>query len=514
MSDVSANNKRIAKNTLVLYVRMLFLMGIGLYTSRVILYALGVEDFGVYNVVGGFVALFAVLSKSMSSAATRFLNFEMGRGHQEKLKNVFSTILIIHVALVVIIAFLLELIGVWFVNNKMVIPEDRLYAANWVFQLSLLTFCLNLIIVPYNAAIIAHEKMSAFAYISVFEGVGKLLIAYLVMVSPMDKLILYAILMFLIQFVVRTMYQIYCKRHFSECVFHFVIDKPLLKEIFGYATWNMIGTSSAILRNQGGNVLINVFCGPVVNAARAVANQVLHAVDGFVNNFVIALKPQITKSYASGEWDYMMSLIYQGSRLSYYMLLFLSLPILVNTDYLLHLWLKEVPDHSVPFVQLTLMFSMAESISHPLVTAQLATGKIRNYQLVVGGLQMMNLPVSYILLRLGGAPETILFVAIFFSLCCLAARLYMLRSMINLNATHFLYKVIINVVVVTFLSSLIPLYINSILTISFQTFLLVSLSCIVSSVISIMYVGCNQKERSLVYSKVLDVIRRKYGKLF
>lgn len=488
---------------------MLFLMAVGLYTSRVILHALGVEDIGVYNVVGGFVALFAVLSKSMSSAATRFLNYEMGKGNQDKLNKVFSTILIIHVLLVIIIAVLSEIVGIWFVNNKMVISPERLYAANWVFHFSVLTFCFNLITVPYNAAIIAHEKMSAFAYISIIEGVGKLIIAYLVMISPIDKLIFYAILMFLIQFVVRTIYQIYCKRHFTECSFRFVIDKCLLKEIFGYATWNMIGTSSAILRNQGGNVLINLFGGPVVNAARAVANQVLHAVDGFVQNFVVALKPQITKSYARGDWKYMMSLIYKGSRLSYYMLLLLSLPIFVNTDYLLHLWLREVPDHSVSFVQLTLVFTMIESISHPLITAQLATGKVRNYQLVVGGLQMMNLPVSYIILKAGGAPETILFVAIFFSFCCLMARLYMLRSLINLNAQHFLLKVICNVIAVSFFSSLIPVYVNSLLTTSFLTFIIVSFLCLICSAVSILYVGCNQKERTLVCSKLLYVLRRK-----
>lgn len=504
----SVNNKRIAKNTLLLYFRMLFLMLISLYTSRVILDALGVEDYGIYNVVGGFVALFAVLSKSMSSAATRFLTFEIGKGDKEKLSRVFSTMLLIHVVLVLVIAMLSEMIGIWFVNHKMVIPEHRLYAANWVFQLSVLSFCFNLITVPYNAMIIAHEKMSAFAYISIFEGIAKLMTAFLIMYSPIDRLVCYALLMFTIQFVVRAFYQAYCKRNFMECSFQLIIDKPLLREISGYVVWNTIGTSSAILRNQGGNVLLNLFGGPVVNAARAVANQVLHAVDGFVHNFVIALKPQITKSYASGDWQYMMTLIYKGSRFSYYMLLFLSLPILLNTEYLLHLWLKTIPDHSVLFVQLTLVFTMIESISHPLITAQLATGRIKNYQLVVGGLQMMNLPVSYIILRNGGAPESILFVAIFFSLCCLAARLFMLKNMIQLDYIDFIRKVLANILSVTLVAFSLPYLTKGFLEQSLISFFVISIFSLFSTAFAVFFIGCSQAERLAGRMKFYTLINK------
>lgn len=508
MSSTSANNKRIAKNTLVLYVRMLFLMFIGLYTSRVILKALGVEDFGIYNVVGGFVALFSIVSRSLSGAASRFLNFEMGKGNKERLNAVFSTTMSIQFLLALIIVVLVETVGLWFLNHKMVIAEERLYAANWVFQFSVLTFCFNLITIPYNAAIIAHERMTVFAYISIFEGIAKLLICYLIIVSPVDRLIFYAFLVFLIQFVVRSYYQWYCKKHFQECRYHFVIDRPLLKEIFGYSFWNTIGTTSAILRNQGGNILINLFGGPAVNASRAIANQVLHAVHGFVSNFFTALKPQITKSYASGDWDYMMTLICQGARLSYYMLLFLCLPILINTDYLLHLWLTTVPEHTVSFVRLTLIFSMIESISSTLITAQLATGKIRNYQLVVGGLQMMNFPVSYIILKLGGVPETILYVAIFFAFCCLLARLYMLRSMINLRAIDFLKKVVFNVSLVSVAALCIPYFAYKMMPESLLSFLIVTILCLISTVISILFVGCKDGERQFVYSKAKLIINK------
>ena len=504
----SANSKRIAKNTLVLYVRMLFLMVISLYTSRVILEALGVEDFGVYNVVGGFVALFAILSKSLSTAASRFLNFTMGRGDKEKLSNVFSTTFIIHAVLAILIAILAEFVGVWFVNEKMVISPERLEAANWVFQFSVLTFCLNLITVPYHAAIIAHERMSVFAYISIFEGVGKLLICYLVMISPIDRLVFYAILMFLVHVGITFMNIWYCRRHFEECILRSVYDKSLLKEIFGFASWNMIGSSSAILRNQGNNILINLFFGPVVNAARAVANQVLHAVHAFVDNFFMALKPQITQSYANGNWPYMMTLVFQGSRLAYYMLLILCMPILLNTDYLLHLWLKTVPDHSVLFVQLTLVFTMIESISSPLITAQLATGKIRNYQLVVGGLQIMNVPVSYIVLKLGGVPETILYVAIFISVLCLCARLYMLRIGIHLNIRLFVVKVLFNILIVSIISAIIPISLQLIMKENFMSFVLISSVCLISTAFSIFFIGCNKSERKFVTVKTVQLKQR------
>lgn len=508
-NDNAANTKRIVKNTLMLYIRMLLLLAISLYTSRVILDVLGTNDFGVYNAVGGFVLLFSVLSQSLSSAASRFLTYEMGAGHRVRLSRVFSTTLVIHIALALLITVLAELVGVWFVNAKMVIPADRLPAANWVFQFSILSFCVSLITVPHNAAIIAHEKMSAFAYISIFEGIGKLLICFLLSHSPIDRLILYAALMFAVQFISRSMYYIYARRHFEECRFRLVFDRKLLKEIFSFASWNIIGSTSAILRNQGGNVLINLFAGPAANAARALANQVLQAVNGFVESFMTALKPQIVKSYARSDRTYMMTLITQGSRLSYYMLLILCLPILLNTDYILHLWLKSVPAHTVIFVQLTLIFTMIESLSTPLITAKQATGDIRNYQLAVGGLQLLNVPVSYVFLKLGGAPETILWVAIFFAICCLFVRLYMLRSDIQLDVKAFMTKVVGNAIVVSVVATIIPWLIIWQTSASFTTFVATTSVCLLTSMLSVLYVGCSKQERQLVYNKLTQLIHKR-----
>lgn len=484
---------------------MLFMMAVSLYTSRVILHTLGVEDFGIYNVVGGVVSMFSVISGSLSAAISRFITYELGKGDKDKLIRIFSSSVTIQIGLGLIIFILAELVGVWFLNAKMNIPDGRMYAANWVFQLSILTFVINLISVPYNAAIIAHEKMSAFAYISILEVIAKLVIVYLLIISPIDKLIFYALLMATVALIIRFVYGYYCKRHFEECTYHFIFDKELLKKMFGFAGWNFIGAASSVLRDQGGNIVINLFCGPAVNAARGIAYQINTAINGFVSNFMMALNPQITKSYASGDKGYMMTLIFQGARLSFYILLLLSLPVIINVHYILTLWLKIVPEHTTQFVQLVLIFAMSESISNPLVTAMLATGKIRNYQIIVGGLQMINLPISYVLLRLGCIPETVLIVAICISQCCLAARLYMLRGMIGLSISQYLSNVYFNVLSVSVLSAIIPCAVFYYLNETFINFMLVCVISVICTCIVIYYIGCNNQERQFILSKVKAV---------
>lgn len=506
-SDYTVNNKRIAKNTLLLYVRMLFLMLVSLYTSRVILNALGVEDYGIYNVVGGVVTMFSMLSGSLSAAISRFITFELGTGDTEKLKKIFSSSVTIQAGIALIIVILAETVGLWFLNEKMVISSERLTAANWCYQFSIITFAINLISVPYNAAIIAHEKMSAFAYISILEAVGKLIVAWCIVINPIDRLIFFAAMVAVIACIIRAVYTWYCKRRFEECVYHFIYDHDLLKNMFGFAGWNFIGASSAVLRDQGGNIILNLFFGPSVNAARAIAVKVSAVVSGFVQNFMTALNPQITKSYASGNHDYMFKLMFQGARLSYYILLLLCLPIIINTHYILVLWLKLVPEHTVLFVQLILVFAMSESISLPLITAMLATGRIRNYQIIVGGLQLMNLPVAYLCLYLGAIPESVVIVAIIISQCCLAARLYMLNDMINLDIRKYLKEVYFNVLFITLLSSVIPFVISKMVGESFPNFLLVTVIALICTSIVEYFVGCNKDERHFVVSKLKQFTR-------
>ena len=503
----TSNTHRIAKNTVMLYMRTLLTMFVSLYTSRVVLRALGIMDYGVYNAVGSTVAMFSVLSGSLSSAISRFITFELGSGNIAKLKRVFSTAIIVQLILALVIVLVAETIGLWFLNHKMVIPPERLLAARWVYQFSIITFVVGLISVPYNAAIIAHEKMATFAYIGIFEALAKLGVAFAISTAQCDRLILYGLLLMGIAVTVRFIYGVYCKRRFEECTCRFVYDKGLLKEMTSFAGWNFIGASSAVLRDQGGNIILNIFGGAAVNAARGFAIQISTAIQSFVQNFMTALNPQITKSYANGNHEYMMSLIFRGARFSYYILLLLSLPVIINADYILRLWLVDVPDHTTAFVQLVLIFSLSESLANPLVTAMLATGKIRNYQLIVGGIQLLNLPVSYLLLRMGGAPEVVFVVAIVISVCCEMARLYMLRGMIGLSMRGFLCKVYFNVLLVTVIATCIPLWVTRVLPENAISLMLSCALCICSTGLTALFIGCSQYERKALLSKFLTIKR-------
>lgn len=507
----SANNKRIAKNTLLLYVRMFFLMLISLYTSRVVLNALGVEDYGIYNVVGGFVSLFSVLCGSLSTSISRFLTFELGKSkNSSKLNVVFFSALSIQLLIATIILLIGETAGTWFINTRLVIPVERLHAAQYVFQFSLLTFCIQLFIVPYNAAIIAHEKMQAFAYISIIEALGKLLVAYSLVHSQDDRLVLFAILIATVQCVTSMIYVGYCYKNFVECRLHICIDKKLLRQMFGFAGWTFIGSSAIHLRDQGGNILINMFFGPSVNAAHGLSMKVNTVVQQFVNNFMTALNPQIIKNYACGDYSYMYNLIYIGSRASFYLLLLITLPILISTKTILHLWLGVVPEYTAEFVKLLMILAMSDALSNPIITAQSATGKIRNYQLVVGGTLLLNLPIVYCLFRMELGPENSIIVSILLSQVCLFLRLYMFKR--NVNSFHikaFFINVYFNVWLVSIVASILPIILSYYLNQSITTFIVLTFICLITTVISIFYVGCSRWERKLIIEKINNFVVKK-----
>lgn len=509
MVETSKNSKKIIKNTIMLYVRMLLLMAVTLYTSRIVLNALGVNDYGIYNVVGGVVTMFTILSGSLSTAISRFITFELGKGEQEKLKIIFSTAVSIQIILAIIVALIAETIGLWFLNTKMNIPIERIVAANWVFQFSIITFIINLISIPYNAAIIAHEKMSVFAYISIIEAILKLAIAILIRISPIDKLIFYAALICIVSLIIRAIYGYYCKYNFTECKYKLQWDSRLLKQMFSFAGWNFIGSSSALLRDHGGNILINIFFNPAINAARGIAVQVNTATQSFVSNFMMALNPQITKSYACGDYNYMMKLIYKGSRFSFYLLLILTLPIFLNTNYILELWLGIVPEHTIQFIRLILLFTLSESISQPLITAQHATGKIKNYQITVGGLQMLNLPITYIAFKNGTTPESIFVVAIIISQLCLVARLYMMRKSINLSIHLFITKVYLNVIKVSIIALILPIILSFTISASLLYFITSSVITMLNTTLVILLIGCNKNERTTILNKIHNLLVQK-----
>ena len=442
---------RIAKNTLMLYVRMLVLMLVGLYTSRVVLQALGEDDMGIYNVVGGVVAMCTIISGALNTAVSRFITFEMGKGEKAQLNKVYSTAVNIQLILAAIVVLFAEPIGLWFINNEMTIDSTKIGQAEWVLHFSLAAFVVNLMSVPQMASITAHERMSAYAYIGILDALLRLCTALLIMHSSGDRLVQYAALMMVTVILVRVAYGIYCRRNFEECRYRPIFDRPLIREMFAFAGWNFVGVTSGVLRDQGGNILVNLFsgtAGTAVNAARGMAVQLNGAVQGFVTNFMTAVNPQITKSYASGEHSYMFSLVRKSSRMSFYLLLMLVLPLILNTDAVVGLWLKEVPAHTILFVQLFLIFALSESLSNPMITAMLATGRIRNYQLVVGGIQLLNIPLSYVFLKLGAIPEVTVMVAIALSQVCLWARLVMLSRATGFPVRDFVSEVYVKCIFV------------------------------------------------------------------
>lgn len=506
---VDSNNKRLAKNTLFLYLRMFLIMAISLFTSRIILSTLGVSDYGIYNVVGGVVAMFGLLSGSITNSITRFLTFELGKKDFSQLQKVFSTSLNVMMILSLVIVVIGEIVGIWFLNYKMNIPEGRMEAANWAFQCSLMTFVMNLISIPYNSTIVAHEKMSAFAYISIFEIIMKLLIVYSLYISPFDKLKSYVVLLLILAFVIRFIYGSYCKRHFKEASYHFVYDKALLKNMTSFAGWNFFGQGAYMMNNEGVNIVINLFFGVTVNAARGIAMQVNNAVNQFVTNFMMALNPQITKSYAAGEIEEMHKLVYRGSKFSYFLMLFFLIPICLETEMILHLWLNVVPEYSVAFVRWTLVITTMGMLSNTLITALHATGKIKKYMIVVGLVEISNFPLTYLLFKMGFNPLAAYYVYFTIYLILMFLRLYLIKDLIWMKAIVYIKEVYCKVAFVTLVALIAPSLICLVQQDSVIRFVEVGLVSSISTVATVFYLGLTSNERKMVIGLVKNKIYKK-----
>ncbi len=503
-----SNTRRIAKNTGLLYIRMLVMMVIGFITTRVMLKALGVDNYGINNVVGGLVSMFSMLSASLSGAVSRFFTFGLGKGDMKHLRVVFSTSINIHIVLATIVLIAIETAGVWFLNHRMVIAPDRLDAANWVLQCSTIIFAINLLSVPYRAAIIAHERMSAFAYLTIFDATAKLLIVCAIYFYGGDKLKLLALLNIIPAIISQAIYWRYCKYNFVECRYQCVYDKKLFGEIFSFAGWSFIGNTAGLMKNEGVNVVINTFFGASINTARGIAMQVNGMVMQFISNFTMALNPQIIKDYAAGQLERMHKLMFQGTKLSYYIFMILSIPIIFEIEAFLQVWLDEVPAHTVLFTRLVLVLSLAEIISHTLITAQTATGRIKVYQMVVGGILLLNLPISYLLLRWEWFPEVTVIVAIIVSQLCLVARLWFLRRMIDFPVGKFITKVYCNVITVTLLSLVMPTTCYVLIPMGTTRFFVLCSLSVLSSAAAIYFVGCNREERTMIGKAIESVIAK------
>lgn len=504
--------RRIAKNTLLLYVRMFFMMLIGLYTSRVVLKTLGFDDYGINNVVGGIVILFSVFTGTLSSAISRFITYELGAGNQEKLKTVFATSVFVQCAIAVFVMLLCEVVGYWLLTHKMVIPEGRMDAALWVFHCSIISFGFSLVFTPFNSLIIAHERMDAFAYMSILEAVAKLLIVYLLLLVDIDKLKLYAVLLLLVSILINAIYVIYCRIHFEESKLVWRFDKNVFRHIASFAGWNMFGHGAWMLETQGTNLLINMFFGVQLNAARGIAVQVNNIVQQFVNNFMMALTPQITKSYAAGDLDYMHSIVLKGAKFSYLLMFFVALPVAIETDMILRLWLTAYPDYTVSFVRFTLAISLCMFLVNPFLTALRATGNIRNYQVIVGIVGLLQFPLIYIAFRLGFSPASSYVICLFFYTFFVFFKPWLMRHSVGLSLRVFIKNVFFPILWVSLLSMIFPLCLHIYMDESMVRFVVVCFGSIVTTSFFSWFVGLTKGEREMVQSFVVTKMISKKNK--
>ena len=506
----SINQKRIAKNTALLYMRMLFIMLISLYTSRVILQTLGDIDFGLYNVIGGIVVAFSFLNGVMSSACSRYFAIEIGRGDDEALRRVFNLNVTIFLLLGVVILVLSETVGLWFLNSKMNIPPDRVVASQWVYQCSIIAFIINMMGTPYRSVITARENMKVYAYCSVVEVVLKLAIVFVLVVSPFDKLILYSVLMVSITLGTILFYVFYCRFYYRECRYSFYWNKPLFKEIVGYTGWQVIGVASDIGRNQGVNIILNMFFGAIANTARGIAYQVFVNINQFVQNFVIAFSPQITKSYAIGDRNGMMKLVFQSSKFSYYLLYMLILPVCLETPKILEIWLGEVPSETVMFCRLTLVAALIDSLLYPLLTAVRATGKVKWYQISVGGTLLLTLPICYAMFKWGDFPATAAFyVVIATSVVAQVFRVIIMHHLHQMSIKDYFVNVLKPIILVTIVASIAPMAVKSVAPLSFWGAILNIVVSLISVVLTIFLMGLTSTERTHILGIVCKFAKKK-----
>ena len=507
MSQTS--DKRIAKNTIVLYIQLFLQMAIGLYTSRVVLNTLGVSDFGLYNVVGGVVLMLAFLNSAMASASQRFISYELGSGNYHSLQNVFSVSIKVHVLLAIIVAIVLESVGYWFLNNKLVIPIDRNEAANWVFQCSIISFVLTIISVPYNSLIIAYEKMSAFAYITIFESILRLSIVFILQYLYCDKLVLYAILSMIVSIIIRFCYTLYCKIKIPSVKFVNTKDKSLFKQIFSFASWSVIGNIGFTAKDQLSNIVINLFCGTVVNAARGIASQVNSVVSSFASNFGMAVNPQITKSYAAGEFEDCKRLVFLGARIKFYLLSIIAIPVIINSGKILELWLINVPQYAIQFLILVITASVFDTLSSTASTAIQATGNIKKFTIINSILLLLEVPIAYILLFIGSAPY---YASIPTILLSVISTVYRFCYLHNLTQVFDLKSIILNLVLKNILLFCFmltgPFLLKSYMPDNFMSFFLSILFSIIWTVAIVFLLGLNKDEKQEVCSKIKLILSK------
>lgn len=481
-------------------------MAVSLYTVKLVLNCLGVVDYGIYNVVGGVVAMLSFLSSSMTGSSQRFFSFDLGRKDYKKLRKTFSATFYIYVIIALISVAIAETIGLWFLENKMVIPNDRINASFWVFQLSILSFVIGIISIPYQSVIIAREKIRIYTYIGFIEAFLKIVVVYLLYNISYDKLVLYSILMLLSILITNSIFFIYSRISFNETKLILYFEKKIFSEITSYASWNVLGAFSNILRTNGLNILINLFFGPLVNAAMAIANQINGAINNLVINFYLAVRPQITKAFASNNYNYFLDLIYTSSKFSYYIVLIITMPLIIETDFVINMWLNQPPDYSVIFVRLLLIGLILETVNNQLVSALQATGNIKIYQIVISSISMAVLPVSFLFFKLGAAPEYAFYIYIGLIIFNFIPQLIIVKKIINLSLLAYFKKVLFPVISVTIVSFSLNLYIYNSLNYGIHRFIIILTIGLIINFISIYFVGISANERSIAKHYIGKII--------
>ena len=493
--------KRIAKNTIALYIRMGLIMLVSLYTSRVLLKVLGVDDFGIYNLVAGVVVLFSFLNTAMNTATLRFLNYALGKGNTVQAAKYFSMSISVYVGVIAITVILSETLGLWFLNKQLNIPSERIFASNLVFQFAIANTVINILQVPYNAVIIAYERMSFFAWISIVKALLLLLVVFIVPSCNGDKLIFYAFLTTLINIIIQIIYVFYCRKAFARVArYRLFWNNKLFKELCSFSGWSLLGGIANVANSQGLNMILNVFCGVALNAAVGIAHQVGAAVYQFVSNFQVAYNPQIIKLYSSGNQQAFITLIFQASKISYYLMLILTIPIALNIDFILNLWLTNIPPYTADFIIWTLIYSMIDAIGGPLWLAVQATGKIRNYQLIVSAFILSNLPIAVIAMWLGCSPVWPFALRTLINVIITSWRIFYLKHKVDLPSWFFFKEVICRALIVTFLALLLPIGIYIFINNHIIRFFATSFSTIVCTATATIFLGFKQEERRVIFS--------------
>lgn len=503
----NVSSKRIAKNTIMLYFRQAVIMFVSLYTVRIVLQVLGAEDYGVYNVIAGVVSLFSFIAGTMATATQRYFSYDLGKGDQEHLQKTFSVTFQIYLILILVVLLLTETIGLWFVRNKLVIPENRLHSAIVVFHFSIATFVVSLITSPYMALIVSHEKMNVYAYVSLLEALLKIVMVVLLKYIVIDKLVLYSFLLFSISCLITSIYRFYCRKHFPESKLKVIKDFEYLKEIISYSGWNLFGSIAYVIKTQGLNILLNLYFGTLVNAAKGIATQVDNAVISFANNFATAMNPQIVKTYAADEKEKSIEIVYWGSKCCYFLVLIFALPLILEMSYVMKIWLKNPPQFAVLFTQLTLLDAMFESINNPSKTLIQATGKIKWYQIIVGGTKILLLPICLSFFAMGASAYYSYVVSIVITIISSFLRYIMIGKVTEFPISVFLKKVYFPCIFVSITSGIVPFIIRFYLDESFLRFLIVGFSSVIFSVLCMFFIGFNKGERELIFSKIKEKVQ-------